>query len=96
MARSLSRIREVIAWWARPSPIIASFRQQLLILHRQLGRKLIYGRLEKFALLLAGLRLSKRRLATALLIVQPDTLLRWHRELVRRHWTFRPKRRRGF
>lgn len=74
---------------------ILLLRQQLLILHRQLGRKPAYGRLEKLALLLAALRLSKRRLAAALSIVQPDTLLRWHRELVRRHCTFRQKRRPG-
>ena len=74
---------------------ILLLRQQLLIMQRHLGRKLAYGRLEKLALLLATLRLSKRRLAAARLIVQPDTLLRWHRELVRRHWTFRQKRRPG-
>ena len=74
---------------------ILLLRQQLLILQRQLGRKPAYGHVEKLALLLAALRLSKRRLAAALLIVQPDTLLRWHRELVRGHWTFRKKRRPG-
>src|SRR5215472_7404268 len=74
---------------------ILLLRQQLLIMRRQLGRKPVYGHLEKLALLLAALRLSKRRLASALLIVRPDTLLRWHREVVRRPWTFRRKRRAG-
>ncbi len=74
---------------------ILLLRQQLLIVQRQLGRKRAYGHFEKLALLLAALHLSKRRLASALLIVRPDTLLRWHRELVRRHWTFRQKRRPG-
>ena len=74
---------------------ILLLRQQLLIMRRQLGRKQACGRLEKVALSLAALRLSKQRLASALLIVRPDTLLRWHREVVRRHWTFRHRRRRG-
>jgi hypothetical protein len=26
-----------------------------------------------------------------MLIFRPDTVLRWHRELVRRKWTFKPK-----
>jgi len=84
-----------ILLWRDQDREILLLRQQLLILYRQLGRKPTYGRLEKLALLLTALRLSKRRLATALLIVQPDTLIRWHREFVRRHWTFRPKHRPG-
>jgi len=56
---------------------ILLLRQQLLIMRRQLGRKQACGRLEKVALSLAALRLSKQRLASALLIVRPDTLLRW-------------------
>lgn len=52
---------------------ILFLRQQLLIMHRQLGREAAYGRLEQLALLFAALRLSKRRLAAALLIVQPSS-----------------------
>jgi len=84
-----------ILLWRDQDRELLLLRQQLLILRRQLGRKPTYGRLEKLALLLAGLRLLRRRLATAPLIVQPDTLLRWHRELVRRHSTFRQNRRPG-
>ncbi len=81
--------------WRDQNREILLLRQQLLILQRRLGRKPVCGGLEKLALLLAALRLAKRRLTSALLVVQPDTLLRWHRDLVRRPWTFRRKRRAG-
>lgn len=45
---------------------ILLLRQQLLILRRKLNRKPDYVRLETLALLLAALRLSKRRLGQAL------------------------------
>ena len=32
-----------------------------------------------------------RHLHQVMLIFKPDTVLRWHRELVRRKWTFKPK-----
>jgi putative transposase len=34
---------------------------------------------------------ARQRLHQAMLIFKPDTVLRWHRELVRRKWTFRRK-----
>ncbi|HMF98944.1 MAG TPA: hypothetical protein VKE96_31805 [Vicinamibacterales bacterium] len=34
-----------------------------------------------------------RRWRTALLFVQPDTVVRWHRDWLRRRWTRRSKRR---
>jgi putative transposase len=36
-----------------------------------------------------------RRLDEALPLFKPDTVLRWHRELVRRKWTFRHEKRTG-
>lgn len=45
-------------------------------------------------LLAAAGRAISRRLWSSL-VVKPETLLRWHRELVRRKWTFRKNRRTG-
>jgi putative transposase len=38
---------------------------------------------------------TAHRLDEALLLFKPDTVLRWHRELVRRKWTFRQEKRIG-
>jgi putative transposase len=46
------------------------------------------------ALFAAASRAMPRRLWSSL-VVKPETLLRWHRELVRRKWTFRKKRNTG-
>jgi putative transposase len=39
-----------------------------------------------------GYRLGRRVLRRVATIVTPDTILRWHRLLIARKWTFRPKR----
>ena len=59
----------------------ALLRQQLIVLQRQTKRpKLTWRDRTLFVLLASKLRAWKQ----ALIIVQPDTLLRWHRELFRR------------
>ena len=61
----------------------ALLRQQLIVLKRQPKRPALSWRDRAlFVLLASKLRTWKQ----ALLIVQPDTLLRWHRELFRRIW----------
>ena len=61
----------------------ALLRQQLIVLQRQTKRpKLTWRDRALFVLLASKLRTWKQ----ALLIVQPDTVLRWHRELFRRIW----------
>jgi transposase InsO family protein len=78
---------------------IALLRQQLRILERKVSSKPRLSRLEKVMLVALAdqLRGVSQRFRGALgqcvLLVKPDTLLKWHRELVRRKWTFqRPNR----
>jgi putative transposase len=66
---------------------------ELLLLRQQKrGPHLTHG--EKFILvslveqLHHRVKLQKAHLAHLVLILKPETLLRWHRELVRRKWIF--------
>jgi len=76
---------------------ILLLRHQLAILKRKLDKPVKPNRAEKLtlAVLTARLRLVTRRPASALRdvirIVQPETVLKWHRELVRRKWLQKQK-----
>ena len=69
-------------------------RQQILILRRHQKRGPTLTRSEKLILLTLVEQLQhyavlqKVQLEQLILIFKPDTLLRWHRELVKRKWTF--------
>jgi len=67
-------------------------RQQLIVLNRQVKRPLLTDGDRIRLVLLARCAQFWQQ---ALLLVQPDTLLRWHRDLFRRYWRHksRPKRR---
>jgi putative transposase len=73
---------------------ILALRHQLLVLHRQVGKPAFTG---TDRIILAGLlhHLPREKLQHLLLLVRPDTLLRWHRDLLKRRHaaTCAPKRR---
>ena len=66
----------------------AMLRQQLIVLNRQVKRpQLTNGDRIRLVLLARCTQFWQQ----ALHIVQPDTLLRWHRDLFRRHWRRKSK-----
>jgi len=66
----------------------ALLRQQLLVLRRSVKRPRCTPTDRVLLVLLAS---RVRGWRQALLLVQPDTFLRWHRELFRRHWRGRSR-----
>ena len=75
--------------------LVVAVRQQVLVLQRQLGKQPSLVKGERLALVLSGLLLARKRLGDALLIVKPETLVGWHRAIVRRHWRLLSRRRPG-
>ena len=67
-----------------------ALRQQLTALRRTTKRAHLKTRDRLFWIALAR---SWRNWRTALVLVQPDTVVRWHRDWLRRRWTRRSKRR---
>lgn len=80
---------------------ILLLRHQLRILQRQHSQKPNVSRWDKLTLavltakLTGGARGAKAKLDGVLLLFKPDTVLKWHCELVRRKWTFKHRRRGG-
>lgn len=76
---------------------ILLLRQQLRILQRKQPHPPRISRWEKLTLVVLARQLTGRttsvrtRLSQVVLLFKPDTLLTWHRELVRRKWTFRQR-----
>src|SRR5579859_2978537 len=69
-------------------------RQQTRILERRVGKPVRPSRVEKLLLALTALQVKERaraggqRFKASLLLFKPTTVLKWHRELVKRKWTF--------
>src|SRR5687768_15346819 len=74
---------------------IMILRQQLRIVERRQPRGPTIPRWQKVPLIAVAIFLkgrsshAKAKLQANLLLFKPETLLRWHRELVRQKWTFK-------
>jgi putative transposase len=68
---------------------VVVLRHQVKVLSRKVGRPKL-RRIDKAFLAACSRVVPKHRWGS--FIVAPSTLLRWHRELVRRKWTYKPKR----
>src|SRR5829696_8822932 len=72
---------------------VVVLRQQVRMYQRQTQRAPRLPRWDK--VLLAAFVARCQALASAVVIVQPDTVLRWHREIVQRQWTYGKAPKRG-
>jgi transposase InsO family protein len=74
---------------------ILLLRHQLRILHRTQAHRVRPSRWEKLTLAVLAAKLRQHTQSAhaawrqSLVLFSPETVLRWHRELVRRKWTFR-------
>ena len=77
---------------------ILILRHQLAILQRKLKHPVKPTRIEKLTLVVLTIKLKQfsrkftNHFHDLVLIFQPETIFRWHRDLVRRKWTFSNKR----
>lgn len=76
-------------------------RQQIRILERKLGHKARINRWEKCLLAVIAVKLlgqtgkMRKDVSNSLLLFNPETVLGWHKALVRRKWTFKQHARVG-
>ena len=80
---------------------ILVLRQQISILQRKLNSPITPNRVEKLTLSILTVKLKKLtnktaiQLKSVIRIFQPETVLRWHRQLVRKKWTYPSKNKGG-
>lgn len=86
----------VAGWWSdQQQETVAYLVEENRILRAHLRGRIRLTDEERCRLALHGHRLGRRRLKQLVTIVTPDTILRWHRQLIARKWTYgtRPRRR---
>jgi putative transposase len=77
----------------RERQAIAYLIEENRVLRRQLGkRRLQFTEADRRRLAVRGYQLGRQVLLQITTIVTPDTILRWHRQLIVRKWTYANKR----
>ena len=88
----------VLSGWAnrRQHEIIEFQNSQIRVLMDKLGRKRIILTDEQRRVLAAkGKALGRRALMELTTIVTPDTIMRWHRRLIKAKWDYSGRRRKS-
>ena len=83
-------VAALFGWLERQQRDVIEFlREENRVLKRQLhGRRLQLCDDERRRLAVRGERLGRRVLAEVSSLVTPETILRWHRALIARKWTY--------
>ena len=88
----------ILAGWVnrQQQDAIAYLRTENRVLREKLGKKrILLNDDQRRRLAVKGKILGRKMLEELAGIVTPDTILRWHRELVARHWDYSGRRRAG-
>jgi putative transposase len=84
----------LLGWLEREQrDVVAFLREENRTLKAQLaGRRLQLNEAQRRRLAVLGQRLGRGVLREVATLVTPDTILRWHRELIARKWTHSRRR----
>ena len=90
----IGRLRWLLATGDERDAEILALRHQILVLQRQITRPR-FTDTDRTILAVLSTTFARSRLSSVLLIVQPKTVIGWHRRLVARHWTYPPTTQHG-
>jgi transposase InsO family protein len=92
-ASSLRLLIALVGWLdQRQQAAVAYVIEENRILRRHVRGRIRLTDEERRRLATRGQRLGRRRLGAVATIVTPDTILRWHRQLIARKWTYAKRR----